>query len=261
MNVHGVTPGVVRGIGRRVRRWLHAEHDVSADYRVLTAGASADLSDGWRNSRIVERQDAAFAPLLEDLRNGHPRQDFRALAEAVRDTGLSDPLIVEVGCATGWNLEVLTILRGGQVRYLGIDYSPAMLTRARRSHPSVPFLAGDAVKLPLRDGACEVLISGGVLMHVADYRQAIVESRRVARQWVVFHTIPVLSRRSTTLLSKRAYGQAVVEVVFNEQELLALFGSSGLRVRGEYENVPYDLEPVLGETTRNVTYLCEVHSR
>jgi len=62
-------------------------------------------------------------------------------------------------------------------------------------------------------------------MHVLEYRQAIAESVRVTRKWCIFHTVPVMLYRSTTLLQKRAYGEPVVEIIFNQAELEALLAA------------------------------------
>jgi SAM-dependent methyltransferase len=247
---------VSRVLGDCLRR-IRATPPISAGHTIIEGEISPTLHRGWQDPSIVARQQAAFEPLLTQLRAGEPRRDFVALAEAVKAAQVVDPLIVEVGCATGWNAEVLTCLLRQRVRYVGVDYSTAMVAGGKHCYPETQFAVGDAVALPLGTGICDVLISGTVLMHVADYRHVVHESRRVTRRWCIFHTVPVLRHRSTTVLSKLAYGQPVVEVIFNESELLALFETTGLRLRHRFENIPYDLESLLGEPTRNYTYLCE----
>src|SRR5690606_6001917 len=155
------------------------------------------------------------APLLEEARRGRPRVDFEVAARAVEATGLARPSILEVGCGSGYYSEVLRLLLPRPAAYVGLDYSPSMLARARRAYPDERFLRGDARALPLADGSFDVVLSGASLMHIVEYDRAIDESVRVARGWCIFHTVPVLERRGTTLLRKRAYGEPVVEVVFN----------------------------------------------
>ncbi|MBI4544330.1 MAG: methyltransferase domain-containing protein [Gemmatimonadetes bacterium] len=264
---------VLRGVARRVvpaglrravrERWRVAsgEHALAAALgcEVLSAAPPVALQRGWRGREVAERQQEAIAPLLERMRAGQPRQDFLALAEAVRSTGAADPLVVEVGCGSGWNAEVLSRLAGLSFRYLGVDYSAGMVGMGRRCYPSERFAVGDATALPLRDGSCDILLSGTVLMHVLDYAQAIRESRRVSRGWCIFHTVPVVRRRSTTVLRKLAYGSPVVEVVFNERHFLGLVAASGLRLRRVVESIPHDyLRPVLREPVPARTYVCEV---
>ncbi|HVZ23994.1 MAG TPA: methyltransferase domain-containing protein [Vicinamibacterales bacterium] len=243
-------------LGRLVRR-IGADPPISSGYRVVEGRLPDNIRLGWRRPAIMARQQRAFEPLLDRLRAGAPRQDFIALAEAVRAAGVADPRVIEVGCATGWNGEVLERLLDRPVRYVGIDYSSTMVTAGARRYPRMRFAAGDAARLPVTDGACDVVISGTVLMHVLDYASAIDECRRVTRRWAVFHSVPVLRCRHTTTLTKLAYGVGVVEVVFNEVELLEQFRASGFVVRQRFESVPYDLAPILGEPTASRTFLCE----
>ncbi len=171
---------------------------------------------------------------------------------------MGDPLIVEVGCGSGWNREVLAHLLKRKIRYVGMDWSYAMASHGQRMYSGVPFVVGDAACLPLGDGACDILVSGTVLMHVLDYRRAIQESRRVARRWCILHTMPVVQKRPTTILRKFAYGVPVAEIIFNEQELVELIEANCMTVREIFESFPYDLGELLEEPTGNRTYLCEI---
>ena len=190
------------------------------------------------------------------MRRGQPRRDFQVAARAVAATALRDPLLVEVGCGSGYYSEVLPLLMGGPLRYIGVDYASGMMALATELYPEVPFLLGDASALPLDGESCDILLSGTSLMHVVDYQQAIAESVRVARHWCIFHTVPVMARRSTTLLRKQAYGAPVVEVIFNQAELERLFTSNGLDIQATYDSIPYDVSDVIGEPSWTLTYLC-----
>lgn len=251
-------PAPVRIAVKRWRRARSAAGSVSAEYRILEGEVPADLLRGFADPPVAERQQAAFAPILASLREGRPREDFLALAEAVSFTGLQEPLVLEVGCGGGWNAEVLERLTRVRARYVGLDYSRAMVSLAGRLYPQHRFVQADAARLPVRDGAADIVISGTVLMHLLHYREAIAETRRASRRWCVFHTVPVTGRRPTTLLEKRAYGSRTIEVILQEGELLRTFEAHGLRVRRAAPSIPYDLEDVLGERTVTRTYLCEV---
>src|SRR5262245_32965054 len=107
-----------------LRRWRNP----SASYQVLDAAPTMDASAvGWSHPTVAERQHAAFAPLLSDLKQGNPRRDFVALAEAIKATALQNPEILELGCGSGWNLLVLQSLISRPFRYTGLDCSDAMI--------------------------------------------------------------------------------------------------------------------------------------
>jgi ubiquinone/menaquinone biosynthesis C-methylase UbiE len=253
------------GMRRALKRWLgrygYIGRSTPTSYgcEIIWDDVQPELLRGWQDPLVADRQDAAFAPLLWQMREGRPREDFVALAAALRLTDAMDPLIIEVGCGSAWNSEVLASLWNRPFRYVGVDYSPAMIALAKRHYPRQPYVVGDATALPFRDRACDILLSGTVLMHLLGYHKAMLESRRVARKWCIFHTVPVAAKRPTTILKKFAYGSSVVEVVFNADEFQTLLDKSGLRLREVVKNIPHEyLSEVLCETITARTYVCEI---
>jgi SAM-dependent methyltransferase len=205
----------------------------STDYRVLggidEARRAANSSGGWFAARTVWQQERAYRRLIAAMKNGEPRLDFRIAAEAVAAAGLSNPRLLEIGCGSGYYSEVLTTLLPDGVRYTGIDYSEAMIVRAREHYPAIAFEVADATKLPYADQAFDIAFNGVSLMHIIDYQAAIREAARVAR-FCIFHSVPVFDDYPPTYLSKYAYGAPVVEVVFGKQELMSLCRDAGLRL-------------------------------
>ncbi|HLH29735.1 MAG TPA: methyltransferase domain-containing protein [Terriglobia bacterium] len=232
--------------------------DSSSNLQILETDVPEDLTLGWQAPVVAERQEAAFEEVLQAMRRGKVREDFAALAAAVKATALKDPLIIEVGSGSGWNHSVLEFLLKQNFRYIGMDYSQSMVALGRRAHPADLFVIGDAAALPFASDCCDVLILGTVLMHVLGYREAVQESRRVARNCCIFHTIPVVEKRKTTLIRKNAYGVPVVEITFSEREFIDLLSKNGFRVRETFQSVPHPyLEKLYGEAVHTRTYLCE----
>jgi ubiquinone/menaquinone biosynthesis C-methylase UbiE len=220
-----------------------------------------EFFDGWHEDAVAERQDAAYRGLIQQMYAGKPRQDFVVAADAVRCTGIANPLILEVGCGSGYYSEILPHLLRHSVRYVGLDYSPAMIRLARKRYSDYPFVVGDATALPFPDGSFDTILNGVSLMHILGYESAISESRRVTRRWCIFHTVPVLQRRETTVLRKRAYGGTTVEIIFNQEQLRNHLEQRGLVVRHVLDSIPYNLEAVLNERTVTRTYVCEVKGK
>jgi hypothetical protein len=79
----------------------------------------------------------------------------------------------------------------------------------------------------------------------------------VSREWCIFHAVPLIAKRPTTLLHKLAYGQRVVEVIFNQGELEAMLGEHKLAIRAVFDSIAYDVDAVLGEPRWTLTYLCQ----
>jgi SAM-dependent methyltransferase len=252
---------LVRQVGKRVVKAtpiLRRHILPSADYRVLggidEARRAANSSSGWFAARTVSRQERAYRGLIAAMKDGEPRLDLRIAAEAVAATGLSNPRLLEIGCGSGYYSEVLAALLPGGVRYTGIDYSDAMIARAREHYPSIAFEVADATKLPYADQAFDIAFNGVSLMHILDYHAAIREAARVAR-FCIFHSVPVFDDYRTTFLSKYAYGAPVVEVVFGRQELMSLCNEAGLRLVREWSGIAYDVHEVTGHHSSAATYL------
>jgi SAM-dependent methyltransferase len=255
-------PRIVRQIGKRVVQAtpiLRRHILTSTDYRVLggsdEARSAMASSGGWLAARTVERQERAYQGLIAAMKAGEPRLDFRIAADAVAATGIVNPRLIEIGCGSGYYSEVFsTLLRAG-ISYTGIDYSDAMITRARSRYPAVTFEVADATKLPYPDSAFDIVFNGVSLMHIVDYPAAIREAARVAGRFCILHTVPVFDDHQTTFLRKYAYGAPVVEIIFGKQELMSLCDEAGLRLERAWPCIPYEVFPVTGHHSATETYL------
>ncbi len=69
--------------------------------------------------------------------------------------------------------------RGASVT--GVDFSPAMVARARQSNATAHFLVGDAEALPLPDASCDAAVMNFGLLHLGRPERAVAEAHRVLR--------------------------------------------------------------------------------
>jgi demethylmenaquinone methyltransferase/2-methoxy-6-polyprenyl-1,4-benzoquinol methylase len=97
----------------------------------------------------------------------------RIAAEAVVQPG---DRVLDACCGTG-DLVVACARRGGVVT--GLDFSPAMLERARRKLPSATWVEGDLLALPFEAGSFEAATVGFGVRNVADLERGLAELRRV----------------------------------------------------------------------------------
>ena len=255
-------PRIVRQIGKRI---VHAtpilrRHILSStDYRVLSgadeARSAMASSGGWLAARTVQRQERVYQTLIAAMKSGEPRLDFAVATDAVAATGIVKPRLIEIGCGSGYYSEVFADLVRGGVGYTGIDYSEAMIARARSRYPSTAFEVADATRLPYPDDAFDIVFNGVSLMHIIEYQAAIREAARVAGRYCVLHTVPVFDDHQTTYMSKFAYGAPVVEIVFGKRELRSLCRDAGLRLQREWPCIPYDVSKVTGHRSTTETYL------
>jgi len=259
----GATVSVLRQarrlVGRAIRSvpWLRRQWEVSTDYRLIgEAELGGGSASGWFSPLTAWRQDRAYGKLLIDMHRGAPRDDLHIAVQAIDVLGLPQATVLEVGCGSGYYHEILDTLAHTSIAYTGVDFSPAMIARAKRRYPGADFRQMDGTALAFRDGAFDVAFNGVSLMHIPDWRKAVAESRRVAQVACIFHSVPVFPSRPTAHLAKYAYGAPVTETVFNRDELVACFRDNGLAVRQSWRGLIYDVFDVAGEHSYDETFLC-----
>jgi demethylmenaquinone methyltransferase / 2-methoxy-6-polyprenyl-1,4-benzoquinol methylase len=101
----------------------------------------------------------------------------RLAAESVVQRG---DRVLDAACGTG-DLAVADV-RAGAGRVTGLDFSEAMLERARRKRADVEWIRGDLLALPFADGTFDAATVGFGVRNVADLPLALRELRRVLRR-------------------------------------------------------------------------------
>lgn len=107
---------------------------------------------------------------------GQTRLWRRALVNAVRP--LPGERILDLAAGTGTSSAPLAD-RGASV--VPCDFSLGMLRVGRRREPALPFVAGDALRLPFSDESFDAVTMSFGLRNTADPRQALGELHRVTR--------------------------------------------------------------------------------
>jgi demethylmenaquinone methyltransferase/2-methoxy-6-polyprenyl-1,4-benzoquinol methylase len=87
--------------------------------------------------------------------------------------------VLDIACGTG----ALEKFLYGNVPFLvGLDYSISMLKVARRKFPEVPFVCGDALKLPFKSGSFDTVLVSFSLRHFDDIEGSLREIYRVLKR-------------------------------------------------------------------------------
>jgi demethylmenaquinone methyltransferase / 2-methoxy-6-polyprenyl-1,4-benzoquinol methylase len=112
-------------------------------------------------------------------------QDDRWRRAAVRAAGVSSGgFVVDVACGTGKLSALLADAVGPFGRVVAVDLSERMIAEAQREHRDVvqlEFGVGDALALPLPDGAFDAATIAFGLRNLADYEAGFRELARVVR--------------------------------------------------------------------------------
>jgi demethylmenaquinone methyltransferase/2-methoxy-6-polyprenyl-1,4-benzoquinol methylase len=126
---------------------------------------------------MFDRIAPVYDPMNRVMTMGLDLRWRRLAAEAVVQRG---DRVLDAACGTG-DL-ALADLRAGASRVTGLDFSEAMLARARRKAPALDWVQGDMLALPFADATFDAATVGFGVRNVADLEAALRELRRVLRQ-------------------------------------------------------------------------------
>jgi demethylmenaquinone methyltransferase/2-methoxy-6-polyprenyl-1,4-benzoquinol methylase len=129
--------------------------------------------------RIARRYDMVNTVLSGGTDAGWRRR-------AARATGLvAGGSALDVACGSGKLTAALSRLAGPSGRVVGLDFSAQMLEVARRDHPGIEFVEGDALNLPFDDGSFDASTIAFGLRNLADPVRGLREMLRVVRRKAV----------------------------------------------------------------------------
>jgi SAM-dependent methyltransferase len=120
------------------------------------------------------------AEYLERTRQGMWADDRTALADLALP---SRRRVLDVGCGTGELTRVLDAEAGPDATVIGVDADPDLL-RVAREETGLPYVAGDATRLPLPAGAVDLAVCQALLINLPDPAAAVRELARVSSDLV-----------------------------------------------------------------------------
>lgn len=107
------------------------------------------------------------------------RATARVVAKAIEMAGIPPgSFVLDAGCGTGTNSQRLV---DAGFRVTGVDLSKFALQEATRAVAGARFVEGDLTKLPFDDVSYDGIFCLGVLMHVPDFEDALIELVRVLK--------------------------------------------------------------------------------
>jgi demethylmenaquinone methyltransferase/2-methoxy-6-polyprenyl-1,4-benzoquinol methylase len=125
--------------------------------------------------RVARRYDLVNTVLSAGTDAGWRRKAARATG--VKPGGSA----LDVACGSGKLTAVLAGIAGNGGRVVGLDFSPQMLEVARRDHPGIEFIEGDALKLPFEDASFDASTIAFGLRNLADPVKGLREMLRVVK--------------------------------------------------------------------------------
>ena len=122
--------------------------------------------DGWQKS--ADQYHTSFGSLTN--------QTIQPLLNAVKAKPGSK--ILDVATGPGY---VAVEANKRQCDIIGLDFSEAMLAKAREVNPTITFVQGSAEELPFNEGEFDAIVMNFGILHLAEPEKAIAEAFRVIR--------------------------------------------------------------------------------
>jgi demethylmenaquinone methyltransferase / 2-methoxy-6-polyprenyl-1,4-benzoquinol methylase len=121
-----------------------------------------------------------------------------------------DDEVLDACCGTG-DLAIAAVRAGGKVT--GLDFSTAMLQRARRKAPHIEWVEGDVLSLPFADARFDAATVGFGVRNVEDLERALSELRRVVRPGGRLGILEITRPRGLLALFYRFWFDGVVPLL------------------------------------------------
>jgi ubiquinone/menaquinone biosynthesis C-methylase UbiE len=134
---------------------------------------------------VPPRDVAAFEARASSYEHGWRGRLHHEIADRTAALALSvaaePPLVLDVGCGTGYLLRRLAASYRSGRGLLGVDPAPSMIEEARRGTDDerLRFLPAVAERLPFRDACFDLVVSTTSFDHWSDQRAGLRECARV----------------------------------------------------------------------------------
>ena len=209
---------------------LVKNHDLK---RVASPEKKAKKHSGaWLSKKIPLEQWGLAEVQLKRFEASEPVAEFDvfnlAIEQALKIHPDMNTSVLEIGCASGYYGRVLAKAQP-QMSYVGIDYSKSFIDLGKSQFPDLQLYVGDTRDLSFTDKSFGMVVSGGVLLHVYEWKTGLQESCRVADDCLILHRTPV-SESKTELFTKIAYGKKMIQWTFNESELIGSVEKYGFQL-------------------------------
>ncbi len=132
-------------------------------------------SSGWKDRLTSLHEETAGADHFMDRASRD-----HVIRELKKYLDISSPLILEVGCSSGFMLRQIR-KELPQVLLIGADYVAGPLSRLAAKEPMIPLLQFDLTRCPLPSSTLDVVILLNVLEHIPDDQAALAQAARILK--------------------------------------------------------------------------------
>ena len=140
--------------------------------------------------------------------------------------------ILDIGCGTGVMFGRLKKLVGKRGKVIGIDFSPAMIKRAKSKHKKDKknFICADAHYLPFEEKIFDRVIYFSCFPHFSDKKKAIKEAVRVLKPKGIVIISHLCSSRKVAVIHKCAGPAVAKDFLPRKSDILFYIKHAGMKL-------------------------------
>ena len=140
--------------------------------------------------------------------------------------------ILDVGCGTGVMFGRLKKLAGRQGQVIGIDFSQAMIKRAKNKYKKDKknFVCVDAHDLPFKDKTFDRVIYFSSFPHLSDKKKTIKEASRVLKPKGIVVISHLCSSRKIAAIHKQAGAPVAKDILPRKSDILSYIKHAGMQL-------------------------------
>ncbi|XXK36138.1 class I SAM-dependent methyltransferase [Rhodobacteraceae bacterium nBUS_22] len=180
----------------------------------------AKTIETWQSERTPREQWKIVSQQIQRLKQNIETAEFKSFREALETSYKTNDCfgVLEVGCSSGYYSEVLNRSFPNS-SYTGVDFSKQFVEFGAAKFPNINLQQMDAEDLgEFADRQFDCVVSGCVLLHIPNWKNALIESARVANRSLILHRTP-LSDTNTQRYIKSAYGSPTLEWQFSINDI------------------------------------------
>jgi len=218
--------------GRVGRAWIRRGYGAAARLRP----GRRNHADSWKSDDVARQMRELARAQLEDPTVVPP---YRAFLDAV-DYALAElPLPVparflDFGCGVGHYSELIARRYPGRFRYVGCDFSPAMVEAARAEWPGREFVVNDLFANTLDLGEFDLVLAGALIDITEDYERALDVLLGSAARFVLLHRQQLTAGPSHVEVVPGYAGQTTYRSYLNRGDLERIAKAHGRAVLNEF---------------------------
>ena len=114
-----------------------------------------------------------------------------------------------------------------EINYKGIDYNKESIDLAKQYYPDISFDTGDITNLSCEQS--DIVLLSGVLEHIPDYKKSIIETCKVAKNYIILHRM-LLVDTNNIYTSGTQYFVPVLRTKYNKNEIMNIFLENNFKV-------------------------------